>query len=325
MHCELVVPDLFAPGAGGRYPALELLLARGRRRGAGAPRQLERWLGEAFGLEGNGVPAGALTLVAANRDPGDGAWLRADPVHLRLLRDRLVVVPPEALTISREEAEALCASLNQHFAGAMQVIALDTARWSARLLDGRSRELDDVPALQVAGRELPLGGGRELTEIQMLLHEHPVNAAREARGEPAINSLWLWGQGRASKATSRWASVLADEPIAMGLALLARTRYRSLPAGADAWLQGATAQGRHLIVLDGLRAPAALQDAQQHGERLAGLERDWFAPLVAALRAGRVGMVTLHVPGGGEAVSFEAIRGDLRRIWRLRKPIGHYQ
>jgi len=31
MHCELVVPELFAAGAKGRYPALEQLLARGRR------------------------------------------------------------------------------------------------------------------------------------------------------------------------------------------------------------------------------------------------------------------------------------------------------
>lgn len=325
MHCELVVPDLFG-GAPGRYPALERLLARGRRTvQAPEPKRLEPWLHEAFSLEGRAIPAGALSLIAANRDPGSDSWLRADPVHLRLMRDHVVVVPAEALAISRAEADALCASLNGHFEGVMQVIALDPGRWAARVF-GRSLDLDDVPALQIAGREIPAAraSDRELTEIQMVLHAHPANAAREARGEPAINSLWLWGAGRAGKASSRWASVLADDPLVMGLAMLARTRYRSVPASAAQWLQGAPDDGRHLVVLDALRTPAHLLDPAKYQERLAVLEKDWFAPLLRALRAGRVGMVTLHVPNAAQAVSFETVRGDLRRFWRLPRSIESY-
>ncbi|MGH8691305.1 MAG: hypothetical protein ACREUS_09790 [Burkholderiales bacterium] len=320
------MPELFAAGAKGRYPALELLLARGRRSVAGPKPQLfERWLHAGFLLEGKAIPAGALSLIAANRDPGSDSWLRADPVHLRLMRDHLVVVPAEALAISRAEADAFCAALNSHFAGVMQVHALDPGRWSARLFD-RNLELDDVPALQVAGRSIALARARdlELTEIQMLLHAHPANAAREARGEPAINSLWLWGAGRAGKATSRWSSVLADEPLVMGLAMLARAHFRSLPSGAAHWLQSGPEDGRHLVVLDALRAPALLLEADKYHESLAALERSWFAPLLRALRAGRIGMLTLHVPDAGQAVSFETIRADLRRFWRLAKPIAHY-
>ena len=326
MHCELVVPDLFVAGAGNRYPGLELLLARGRRIADGSkPQPLERWLHHAFSLEGAAIPAGALSLIATNRDPGSDAWLRADPVHLRVMRDHLVVVPAEALAISKPEADALCASLNEHFSEVMQLHALAPGRWAARV-QGRVPDADDVPALHVAGGELSRGRGREveLTEIQMLLHAHPVNEAREARGEPTINSLWLWGAGRADKATSRWASVAADEPLAMGLAMLARTRYRSLYPGAAQWLGNAPEHGRHLIVLDTLRVPAALRDPGQFHERLAMLDKDWFAPLVRALRRGRIGMVTLHVPDAAQPVSFETIRADLRRFWRLRKPIGRY-
>src|SRR5262245_50807940 len=106
MHCELVVPELFAVEVQGRHPALELLLARGRRSAEGEPKLLERWLHSVFRLDGTSMPAGALSLIAANRDPGDHTWMRADPVHLRLLRDHVAVVPAEALTISREEADA---------------------------------------------------------------------------------------------------------------------------------------------------------------------------------------------------------------------------
>jgi hypothetical protein len=34
-----------------------------------------------------------------------------------------------------------------------------------------------------------------MNEIQMLLHEHPVNDVRQRRGRPVINSLWFWGFG----------------------------------------------------------------------------------------------------------------------------------
>ena len=326
MHCELVVPHLFSAGAKSRYPALETLLARGRRKlEEPKPDRLEPWLRDAFSLGDKSIPAGALSLIAANRDPGGESWLRADPVHLRLMRDHAIVVPAEALTLSQAEADAFCASLNQHFAGVMQVVPLDPRRWVARLF-GKEIELDDVPALQVAGQQIPLARGRDLevTEIQMVLHAHATNEARDARGEPTINSLWLWGAGRAGKATSRWASVLADEPLAMGLALLARTRYRSLPAGAAQWLQSAPSDGKHLVLLDTLRAPTLLMDADRYHAALAALEKNWFAPLLTALRAGRVGMITLHVPDRAEAVSFETIRGDLRRFWRLAKPIEHY-
>ena len=38
---------------------------------------------------------------------------------------------------------------------------------------------------------------RWLTEMQMLLHEHPVNAAREARGRAPVTGVWFSGGGRA--------------------------------------------------------------------------------------------------------------------------------
>ncbi|RPH53100.1 MAG: hypothetical protein EHM84_04500, partial [Lysobacterales bacterium] len=36
---------------------------------------------------------------------------------------------------------------------------------------------------------------RLLTELQMLLHEHPVNLARARRSAPAVNAVWLHGVG----------------------------------------------------------------------------------------------------------------------------------
>ena len=52
------------------------------------------------------------------------------------------------------------------------------------------------------------------------------------------------------------------------------------------------------------------------------MEELWFAPLLAALRAGRIGMLTVRVPDAG--ASFETVRGDLRRFWRRPRPLANY-
>jgi hypothetical protein len=309
MHCELVVPGLFGGGAVSRFAALELLLARGRR--SGKPAQaLEDWTQSAFELGDGPFPAGPLTM------PREQGWVRADPVHLRVLRDRMVVVPAEALELSADEAHAFCDGLNAEFPD-QEFTVVQPRRWCARGLETK----EDRPALEAAGREPEARQASALlTEVQMVLHAHPVNDAREARGEPPVNSVWFWGGGRAPGASSRWQSVSADDPAILGAARLAGAHHRALPRSAAEWLERLPGEGRHLAVLDALRVPLALQE-NPADEKLA-LERDWFAPLLAALRAGRIGMVSVHVPDAG--VSFETIRGDLRRFWRLPKSIERY-
>ena len=233
MHCELVIPGLLASRA--RPASLELLAARGRRSRTPAQR-LERWLQQAFGLEGR-LAAGALSMLGAGGAPGDAIWARADPVHMQVMRDRVVMAPAAAFPLARGDADTLCQAVNAHFAGAIELRAIDPLRWCARL----ESEIDagDEPPLEMAGREATKRAGDVLlTEIQMLLHSHAVNAAREARGEPAVNSLWFWGAGRLPGRTqSRWKSVTSEEPLALGLARLAGAAACPLPTSADAWLE----------------------------------------------------------------------------------------
>jgi len=326
MHCELIVPGLLSAAlpatSDARYPALELILARGRREAADTC-SLEQWLHDAFDQPDGALPAGALTLAAHGGKPGEGWWARADPVHLRLLRDRVVVVPGEALEISRTEADELVTAVNRHFADTVQFHALDPRCWVVRL--NTEKAFLDSPALEAAGRDVATARGNDalLTEIQMLLHAHPVNEAREARGEPAVNSLWIWGAGRMPReAHGPWRSVAAADPAALGLAQLAGMRREALPPSAAAWLECLPEDGRHLAVLDALRAPLALGQQAEYEEAIEALEQNWFAPLLGRLRAGEIGMLTLRVPDAG--AGFEAVRGDLRRFWRRPRSIAHY-
>jgi len=326
MHCELLAPGLFAAPGALRLPSLELLLARGRCTSAGS-QGVEAWLQEAFELDDEPLAAGALALLGANGEPGERFWVRADPVHLRLMRDRLVLVPAPALHIQRDEAQALCETLNLHFSAQLGLQVLDAERWVAS--PAGEFVVDAKPPLELAGRDvaaaLPRATSKLLNEAQMVLHAHPVNEARESRGEAPVNSVWLWGAGRLPAVSSkRWQSVTAGDPLALGLARAANARHRPLPASATAWLDRAPEEGRHLVVLDALRAPLALEETGEYQERLAELERAWFAPLLAALRDGRIGMVTIHVPDAAECLAYETIRGDLRRFWRRPRALEHY-
>ncbi|HWA39297.1 MAG TPA: hypothetical protein VG873_15670 [Burkholderiales bacterium] len=318
MHLELLVPGLLTLPGPARAPALERLLRRGRvRRGERA--SMEAWLQEGFRLPA--LPAGALSVLGSGGEPGDASWARADPVHLRLLRDRIVIVPADAVGLTAAEAEALSAALRAHFSERLDLVVHTTGRWSVRLAGPLA--LPAMPPLDMAGRPAAPGGAGDalLTEIQMVLHAHEANAARESQGQPPINSLWLWGEGALPKdAHATWLSATAGDPLVHGLARAAGMRSRAPSPAAD-WLERAPGEGRHLVVLDHLRAPAALGDVQGHAEALAALEREWFAPVLAALQAGGLGMVTVHVPDGARALWVETIRGDLRRFWRRPRPL----
>ena len=334
MHLELVVPALFpaqgAPSA--PAPALELLLARGRRT-PGDASGLEPWLCGAFGLAGfpaanSSVPAGALTALANGLDPGPQRWLRADPVHLRAASDHLILVPNQAFTVTGAEADALAGGLGALLAGNFTLYPVKPDQWCLRIENQDESAAGVCAPIELAGANvdphLPAKQWHALlTELQMALYEHPVNTAREARGDPVINSLWLWGAGKLpAAARAPWHSVSAEDPVALGLARVAGVRHRAPGSGAEEWLGRAPEDGRHLMVLDSLRDARALGELDACARRLQALEDEWFAPLLAALKAGRIGMLTVHVPDA--AASFETVRGDLRRFWRRPRPLAFH-
>lgn len=325
MHIEIVAPALLALQGASRHPALELLLARGRRT-QHDPADLARWLAREFGLGGESLPAGALTALSGGLEPGEDSWLRADPVHLRLQRDDMILIPAAGFDLTQAETEALAESVNRHFAASFSVHVVSPGAWALRAktdatIEGRAPL--DLAGLDV-NANLPTGTGAArwhatLNEVQMLLHEHAVNENRQV----PLNSLWFWGAGRLpQKAEGPWQSVTADDPVALGLAKLAAMRHRALPSGAGPWLERLPDAGRHLVVLDALAAAAALHNGEAHAARLGTMEADWFAPLLAALRSGQAGMITLHLPETG--LSIETVRGDLRRFWRRARPVSAY-
>jgi hypothetical protein len=328
MHCDLYIPDFFPaeglPPAEG-LAAAETLIARGRRRRV-APVSSEAWMFERFGVgRQHDWPVAPYTLLADGGVPERHYWMRADPVHLRVGRDSLGLADSAAFDVSRAESEALVETLNGHFGRTMLFYPMRPARWYVRL--EKAPDMRTTPTAAARGavidEKLPTGPDAMrfhalMNETQMLLHEHPVNAEREARGEPALNSIWFWGGGVIDAAKARpFSTVVGDDPLARGLALAAGIPSRALPKDAESILADLGDEGIALVVLDAPRKT-------QLRERREALERDWFLPLLAALKSGRIGMLTLQLCGEDSLLEVETVRSDLRYFWRRRKPLSVY-
>ncbi len=336
MNTHLVVPDLFWPDQDtlsaadpGRLDALERLFARGRR-AFGSATNLEAWLLQAWRASGGSA---GYAFLADGGEPGEATWTRAAPCHLRVNRDRLVPVDATMFDVSRDEAEALAESLSRHFAHEGLVFyPMQPERWYVR--GDLASDIDQLPLAVASGKPVAVrpSAGSGLVrwhalanELQMLLHQHPVNEAREARGELPLNALWLWGSGRfVPPPATPFRRVRADEPLAAGLARASGGVALPLPATAERWLRAAADEGVELVVLDPLNAPASYGDAAAWRERLLALERDWFAPLLTALKEGRIGMLTVHAIGANGTLDVETVRQDLRHFWRRPKPLPTY-
>lgn len=290
---------------------------------------LEAALFALFGIEPDpdiDLPVAAVSRVADTGDVDPGWWLRADPVHLQPDQDRVLLFAGPGLGVRAQETQALVQALNEHFADRdLHFEAPVPGRWYLRLHAAPGART--APLAAVAGRDihghLPAGPAARrwhglLNEVQMLLHEHPVNKHRQREGVPAINGLWFWGGGRIPQAPApRWACVWADDPTARGLARLTGTALEPSPPDGDRWLQGAEAR-EHLVVLTQAYDPAVAGDWPAWGRAVSGLEQAWFAPLVRALRCARLRELDV-LPGDGRRYRVTAAR--LLRFWRRGRPL----
>lgn len=160
----------------------------------------------------------------------------ADPVHIEIARDHLIVQALGADAPTALESERLIASANELAAGAGCELVAIRQHWFLRC--AHEWHIDTRPLAAVNETEVEMPAGRDAqvwnrlhNEIQIVWHADPVNAAREANGARTINAIWLHGGGRwAPLAPIEFAHVQADSPEWPGAALAAGAR--GLPASA---------------------------------------------------------------------------------------------
>ncbi|MEO7405089.1 MAG: hypothetical protein ABIU95_15605, partial [Burkholderiales bacterium] len=259
-------------------------------------------------------------------DPGADYWLCADPVNVEVGMDSLAIADRATLAIDRAEADAIVATLAAHFRDiGLQWHAPASTRWY--IGQRAAPAITTTPLAQARtlpfAAALPQGAdGAQwrsiVNEMQMLLHEHPVNLAREARGASTINAVWIADGSRAPSSTlvarQGPATWFCATPLARGFALAAGQPVRAVPFDLAAW---ATTQSTEPLTPISV---VVLEDAVP----LESLERAWFAPLVTALRAGTIGMLTLVATSATAALTCEVTKRDLGYFWRRPRPFQSY-
>lgn len=332
----LYVPGLFGPHAAfssDYVPTVEylsLILARARHE-AIAPLSYHGRVNALFGysaLPDRDIPVAAVSRLAEAGGRADGAWMRADPVHLRADRNGLVLIDASMLGISENDAadlaEQVRASLES--AGARLELA-SPERWYLRLHeepDIITEELDAVIGRDI-GVALPAGGSaarwnRLLNEMQMLLHDCEVNRAREARGLPPVNSLWFWGSGVLPlPGPARWDRVFANDAFSRGLASLCQTPVEDVPADLDNVIREENPD-HVLVILDHCRRAVRYRDLDSWHAALGNLESGWFGPSCALIKRGKLKRFSLLADRHAWAMS----RSGLYRFWRRRRSLAQF-
>jgi len=334
-HITLVLPHLlplpeFAPDLARalQTPALAALLSRTSvydRRGAAAPPDgaqalpHEAWLARALGLSPEGRPAFAVSAMRGfGLDPQDGTWYIVNPAHIQIARSHSMMADPRQLQLDQpdsralyEAARPLCEEIGH------PLLYGDAQTWFLRADDWDG--IDSATPDTVAGMDLsdfvPRGRHaqplrRLQNEVQMLWHAHPVNAAREKRRLPAVNSFWLWGAATA---------VSGGPPPALPVIAL----------DAPGWVRGLATRSlervdgvEELLAADGIVVAGSLAEAAlaaDWGSWVQGvqqLEQALFAPLHAALLGGRIQTLRLVLSSRDALAECTTTAMAQRKFWR---------
>jgi len=350
-HLTLLAADVLPP-AGFALPAntpvLDALLRRSRTL-VGQPQSLEEALLHAFGLDPAANIVAPLTKLADVDTPGgtpggtlrEQAWLRADPVHLAISRDNAQLFDSHVVNPTADEMAAVAETINQHFARDGIVVTFpDPAR--GYIATDANNLPQSTPLWKMGGANvfdnLPLSKTRTnwravSNEIQMLLHEHPVNVRRAEVGTPAINALWIWGGGTLNQAIEAndsaleppmFTNVVARLVLARGLGIAHQLPVAALPPALDVNALGE----RSLVVLHTATREVRAQSRETWPDEVAAIERDWIAPAVVAFDAGQLDRLTILLPGESASLVLEVYRegvtAKLMSLVRAKKRLAEY-
>jgi len=358
----IVITDLYLSTAAeaGSIRGVDLPgLARVARYGNG--QSLEQgwrpWLATWAGQSELAQTAPATVAAAASRAtaedvPGRMVWI-ATPVHLVAGLSSVHLDARGLLQVELEVRRDLATEFNTVFAeSGFSLEALPSAGF---LMTGPSiDESDTVEPARILGASisdaLPRASSaptlrRLVAEIEMWLHEHPVNTARMKQGRLPITALWLWGGGAAREGVNLGVSYellntdLTDTvpaSLVRGTALEAMSRpLPGVAFGTDPYLHGLWRSGGsnaratpgsfdEALGQVGRRTVFALELSKAFDEHrqwtireaLADLDRRWVVGALDALRRRDVARVT--VLANDHRLSLGS--RDPWKLWRMPRP-----
>ena len=276
---------------------------------------LEASLCKQFGIKKQADwPVAPLALIGEEAQQADGYWFVVHPVHFVLQRDYFTL--GDAVPLNAEESELLAAALNQHFAqDGLRFLPSKTSDFLYLHVnddvDVTTYSLSEAMGRDV-GKHMPHGKhGMKfqtlLNEVQMLLHDHPINQSLEKRGLLAVNSLWLSGGGRFE--------AINQSAQKLGFKLFAND---ALSAGLAKWSGVSSALVKDYASLK-LAGDVVMVLAHNRD-----LESDWFGPMLKSLKQKELNTLRCHFDVHGMTFTLHLRPRDTWRFWRKLNPITSY-
>lgn len=215
----LIIPDLLATLAAADEAGQSLPFLRQLSNSTSHPTEayedeptaFYRWLG------GRGPLPRAQLLALHYQLPPAEDWLIAEPIECQADQHSIYCLGTAHLEVSQTEAHELVDSLNQHLIpGGMRLYAPEPSRW----LLGLSKPLNvQTQSLNTIVNRALSQTPSLFTELQMLLHKHPINRAREQAGRPLIHACWLSGEGKLPVMNKQpTVGVVSEDPLTRVLA-----------------------------------------------------------------------------------------------------------
>lgn len=214
----------------------------------------------------NQYPIAALSALADGLDTQKSFWLRADPVQLVADHQTIFMLGTRQLDLTAAETTLLLSELNAYLMRDHLVLhAPHPERWYLQLdapIGMKTHSPYDAMQQGITAC-LPTGPQQQkwralFTELQMLLHQSPINQARLAAGKPVVNAVWFWGDAtwpmiseRPSAETLPWDTVWSNDVLVKGLADYTGVRYQALDGLSSFW-RYPEIPARSLIVYDHL-------------------------------------------------------------------------
>ena len=259
-------------------------LSRGDRQLDARPGR-EVALRESFEFTGIHFPHAALTRSLVWSDAADAVWVNADPAFV--IADAVTVrtLAIGNLGLTAQESSELAKPLKSLFGDAGFPLEVSPAgHWQLRCPKSARLPVFSPPTAVLGddmARHLPSGDNERqwrhlLNEAQVILHNHPLNAARAQRGLSPANSVWFWGEG----ALPEWVRTPLTRVISGHDPVVALARLAKVAHIDSGWNAEDPANRADTILLD----LGSASDAQSVDVHLANLDAALKRKYVTSLR-----------------------------------------
>lgn len=303
----LYIPDFYHSSLKDELPNLCALLQRAEKKSL-AEQEIERTYADFFQVRDTHIPWAALIK---NGQPGE-YWFRADPVSLQQEMTNIYMLGNDNLTLSKDEAKAIIQALSplmKKIVSEVEVIGQNG--WYMQLQ--KASNFHSTPLNLMIGKSiishLPDGSDKKfwqqlLTEMQMVLYDHPINTERSEQGKATVDSLWLWGAGCLPiNCDADWDLVVTDSEMIAALA-----KYNKLASVPPQKFLNrydyAFSQQKILLVLENFQSRLEI-------------EEKWFALLLKALKSKWITDLSVQLD---QQWCFQVSPKKIKKWWHQHKP-----